>query len=247
MNAIKLGLAFGVAILASVGAAQAQQVVKAGHEYSPPLYYIDANTYTQTGAMVDAANAVAKDAGFVFEWHVFQGADRLALHAANIFAASVGLLTPERSAVLDVSDAIYSAGDALFVKKSDPTAYKTLEEFKGEVITAGSALADQLRKTGVFKDVLSPPAPDNYRAVISGQAKAGFVNLLALSVAITSYPELRIVPTYEPRFSNPGGIMLNKGQADLLKKINASIAKLKADGSFKAIFAKYGIESAVVK
>jgi polar amino acid transport system substrate-binding protein len=38
-----------------------------------------------------------------------------------------------------------------------------------------------------------------------------------------------------------------KDDGDMLKKIDTSLAKLKADGTVKAIFIKYGIEGALVR
>jgi polar amino acid transport system substrate-binding protein len=57
---------------------------------------------------------------------------------------------------------------------------------------------------------------------------------------------LQVVKTYQMKFPVAASIAVRKGNAQLLNTLNTSLAKLKANGTVKAIFAKYGIESVVV-
>jgi ABC-type amino acid transport substrate-binding protein len=50
---------------------------------------------------------------------------------------------------------------------------------------------------------------------------------------------------YQPKWVNANSIGARKGEEALVKKIDVSLAKFKADGTVKAIFAKFGIEGAV--
>jgi polar amino acid transport system substrate-binding protein len=252
MKSFLCGLIAGVALPFSLGAASAQQLVKVGYEFNqPPLYWVEGKAFAPTGAMVDVADAVAKDVGFRIEWHIMAGTDRMALHAAKAIDLSLGQLTPERLAVLDAADPIYAVGEALFTRKDNAAEYKTLDDLRGENVVSGAALADQVQKAGlgIFKELKPVPAPGLYLAVISGEAKAGFVNALALWGVLkeNTYPDIKMVATYQPRFNNPGGIMANRGQAELLSKINTALAKLKSNGIIASAFAKQGVEFAVAK
>ena len=53
---------------------------------------------------------------------------------------------------------------------------------------------------------------------------------------------LHMVTAYQPVLMNPIGIAVKKGNAELLARISKSQSKLMADGTLKAIFAKYGFD-----
>jgi len=55
-----------------------------------------------------------------------------------------------------------------------------------------------------------------------------------------------LAKSYQARFPAPRGIGVNKDEADVLAKISASLAKLKANGTVQMLFAKYGVESVLV-
>ena len=61
------------------------------------------------------------------------------------------------------------------------------------------------------------------------------------------YPNVQIVKSYQAKFSDVTGIATSKSGSVLLGRINTSLAKLKADGAVKAIFARYGIADALTK
>jgi polar amino acid transport system substrate-binding protein len=86
---------------------------------------------------------------------------------------------------------------------------------------------------------------DVWAAVASGQVKAGVTAGADTIFAAKQgeIPKLRVVSTYQSPSPIPRvGIAVRKGNSDLLTKINASLAKLEADGTVKAIFLKYGVD-----
>ena len=52
--------------------------------------------------------------------------------------------------------------------------------------------------------------------------------------------------SYQPKFASPTAFGGRKEDADIVKKIDVSLATLKADGTVKAIFEKYGVADALV-
>jgi polar amino acid transport system substrate-binding protein len=85
------------------------------------------------------------------------------------------------------------------------------------------------------------------KAALSASAIASAYNYnpetgSAASLALS----LRAVPTYKSRFPVENSFAVAKGNAQLLAKLNASLAKLKADGTIKGIFAKYGLADILV-
>ncbi|MFL5168879.1 MAG: substrate-binding periplasmic protein, partial [Microvirga sp.] len=55
-------------------------------------------------------------------------------------------------------------------------------------------------------------------------------------------PEVRLVNSYKPMVVGSVGIGVRKSDQELLKKINAGLSKIKADGTLKQILAKWGLQ-----
>jgi len=53
---------------------------------------------------------------------------------------------------------------------------------------------------------------------------------------------VRLVKSFKPTVVGSVGIGVRKSDDELLKKINTSLAKLKADGTVGKILAKWGLE-----
>jgi polar amino acid transport system substrate-binding protein len=87
--------------------------------------------------------------------------------------------------------------------------------------------------------------PDILRDVNTGRLKAGFADypILAYNLKQGSFPEVRLVESYKPTIVGTVGIGVRKGDLDLLKKINASLAKLKANGVVDKILDKWGLKA----
>jgi polar amino acid transport system substrate-binding protein len=248
---------FALAVLGLGVAAQAQQPqppapVKVGyHPAAAPNEWVDPKTGLPQGANIEVMSAVAKDAGFRVEFHPLVTDDVLAALDAKIIDLEVVFqITPARRMLIDFSDPFYQVGEGLTVTKSDTKAYASWDELKGEVIgtTAGGPYVAPLQQSGLFKEV-KQYGPEIFSALNSGEIKAVITNGLATIGTLQQgqFPDLQMVKTYQPRIVNPVGIGARKGQDDLLKRINASLAKLKADGTIKTIFAKYEIDFALVK
>ena len=56
-------------------------------------------------------------------------------------------------------------------------------------------------------------------------------------------PEARIVESYKPTMIGSVGIGVRKGDTELLAKINASLTKLKANGTVEKILDKWGLKA----
>jgi polar amino acid transport system substrate-binding protein len=254
MKIFTLGFAIGAAILVNIGAVSAQQlVVKAAYNVNgPPTQFIDSTkNFAPSGAAVELMMAVAKDAGFTVEFHPTIGADIAAGLNAKMFDASVGIQFTQRNRDLglDFSDPIWLNTEWPAVKKTDTKTYKSFDDFKGEVVaTSNAGYRDALQKSGLMKEVkYFANTPDAYASVLSGESKAVFGAAINLTVQVKDYPDLQRVEGYQPRVPTPVGFGFRKADADLIAQINKSLAKLKADGTMKAIFAKYGIDFALAQ
>ncbi len=84
--------------------------------------------------------------------------------------------------------------------------------------------------------------PDILRDVNAGRLKAGFADypILAYNLQQGNFAEVRLVDGYKPVTVGTVAIGVRKSDTELLKKINASLAKLKGNGSIAKILEKWG-------
>ena len=242
-----LGLAVcaGLALAAAPAAAEGTVVVGVTTT-GVPFTYVDTATQKTTGAMVDLAEAIVADMGATprFDLTAFSALIP-ALLSRKIALISAGMLvTEKRREVVAFSDPVYAYGEAMFV--AGETRDLTLEDLKGEVVGAqvGTAFVAPLQNTGLFKEVkLYDSIADIMRDVKLGRLKAGFGDAPIVKFQVARNPTLgvRLVPGYTALTTGDVALAMAKDDAALLAKVNAAIAKLKAEGKLQAIFSKYGL------
>jgi polar amino acid transport system substrate-binding protein len=228
----------------------AQQTLKVGSTPTGvPFTFLDTQSNTIQGVMVDLITAIGKDAGFAVQIEPMQFSALIGALTSNridLIAAAM-YITPPRKEVINFSDPIYTYGDGLFVPKGDAKEYVGLEELKGQTVGAqvGTAYVEPLKKTGFFPEVkVYETIPDIMRDVNTGRLKAGFADypIVAYNLQQGRFPEVRLVKSYKSQVVGSVGIGVRKADADLLAKVNASLAKLTADGTVKKILGKWGLE-----
>lgn len=252
----KFGRKFTTAIIA-LGAiawwapAWAQQPLKVAGQDTPPWVVHEASSNTLSGVFVDLTNAIAKDAGLQVHYQVMTFADlipALASGKIDVIATEMAI-TPARAQQVDFSIPVYNAPrEAVVVLASDTTAYRNLADLKKLPVGVqrGSIQFALLQRTGGFSDIkVYDTVKDVWSAVASGQVKAGVTagGDTIFAAEQGELPNLRIVSSYRSPSPIPRvGIAVRKGNSELLGKIDSSLAKLEADGTVKAIFAKYGVD-----
>jgi polar amino acid transport system substrate-binding protein len=237
------------AALTLFGPAQAQTTLKVGSTPTGiPFTFLDTKTNTIQGVMVDIVTEVGKDAGFAVQVEPMQFSTLIAaLTSSKIDLISAAMyITPARREVVEFSEPIYSYGEGLVVPKSDAKDYKAFEDLKGQTVGAqvGTVYVEPLKKTGLFTEVkVYDTIADIMRDVNTGRLKAGFGDfpILAYNVKQGNFPELRLVTSFKSTITGSIGIATRKNDAELLKKVNTSLAKLKANGTIDKILAKWGL------
>jgi polar amino acid transport system substrate-binding protein len=237
--------------IAAVVPASAQQVLKVGSTPTGvPFTFLDTKTNSIQGVMVDLITEIGKDAGFAVQIEPMQFSTLIPSLTSNkidIISAAM-FISAARKEVIDFSEPFYTYGEGLLVPKTDGKAYTSQADLKGEAVGAqvGTAFVDALKKSGLFSEVKAyDTIPDILRDVNAGRLKAGFADypILAYNLKQGGFPEVRIVETYKPTTVGSVGIGVRKGDAELLGKINASLAKLKANGTVDKILDKWGLKA----
>src|SRR5262245_3220862 len=245
----KLLGAIALVAMAFAAPAQAQTVLKVGSTPTGiPFTFLDTKTNTIQGVMVDLVTEVGKDAGFAVQIEPMQFSALIAALTANkidLISAAM-YISPARKEVIDFSEPVYSYGEGLVVAKNDSKESKTFEDLKGETVGAqvGTVYVEPLKKTGFFTDVkVYDTIPDLMRDVNTGRLKAGFADypIVAYNVKLGNFPELRLVTSFKSTITGSIGIATRKADTELMKKVNASLAKLKANGTIDKILQKWGL------
>jgi len=213
-----------------------------------PFTFLDVKTNSIQGMMVDTVNAVGKAGGFNVnvQQTVFSALiPSLTSNKIDIISAAM-LKTPARAQVVDFSDPVYSYGEGLIVKADDAKNYATLDDLKGEVVGAqvGTVFLDMLNKKGIFKEVRSyDSVADMTRDLALGRIKAGLGDqpIIAYQIRQKTFEGVKLAPNYKPANVGDVCLVVRKGDAETLNRINKAIAKIKADGTLAAIVKKWGI------
>jgi len=245
-----LSILAGSAMAASALPAQAQTLLKVGSTPTGmPFTFLDAKTNTIEGVMVDIIKAVGAAADFKVEIEGMQFSTLIASLTSSkidLISAAMYITTP-RKEVIDFSDPIYTYGEGLLVPKSDTKDYKELADLKGFTVGAqiGTAYVEPLQKTGFFPEVkLYKTTPDLLADVNAGRIQAAFADapIMAYTLQQGQFPNVRLVKSYQSVVTGSIGIGVRKSDAELLKKVNAGLAKVKADGTLAKILAKWGLD-----
>jgi len=235
-------------LLAVSPASSQDKVLKVGSTPTGvPFTFLDTKTNTIQGIMVDLINAIAADAGLKVEVEGMTFSTLIPSLTSNkidIIAAAM-YITPPRKEVIDFSNPIYTYGEGLFVSKKDTKEYAKLDDMKGFTVGAqkGTAYVEPLEKSGLFKEVkIYDNIPSIIADVNAGRIQAGFADkpIVAYNLQQGLFPETRLVTGYKSTIVGSVGIGVRKTDADLLKKINASLEKLQKNGAVDKILAKWG-------
>ena len=214
-----------------------------------PFTFLDVKTNTIQGAMVDLITAIGEDAGFKVNVQATPFSaliPSLTSNKIDIISAAM-LITAQRKEVIDFSDPVFPYPEGMVVSVTDNTPYKTLADVKGQVVGAqvGTVYVDFLKKNGEFAEVkVYDSLADILRDVSLGRIKAGFGDAPILKYQLAQNPDFKakLVPTYEPKMAGSVGIGVRKTDQELLKKINASLAKLNANGTVDRILVKWNLK-----
>jgi polar amino acid transport system substrate-binding protein len=214
-----------------------------------PFTFLDVKTNTIQGAMVDLITAIGDDAGFkvVIQATPFSALiPSLTSNKIDIISAAM-LITAPRKEVIDFSAPVFPYPEGMVVNSDDNTPYKSFAELKGQVVGAqvGTVYIDFLKKNGEFAEVkVYDSLADILRDVSLGRIKAGFGDAPILKYQLAQNPDFKakLVPTYEPKMAGSVGIGVRKTDTELLQKINASLAKLQANGTLDKILVKWNLK-----
>lgn len=148
-------------------------------------------------------------------------------------------ITEERKKEVDFSDVYFQAGQSLLVKKGSPIT--GLDDVTKDTKILGSKGATSIKNIKEKVPGVTVLEFDNYQDAFSA-LKAGQGDALTTDDAIL-YGMASQDPGYEvvgePFTDEPYGIAVQKGNTDVVKAVNDTLAELKANGEYDAIYTKW--------
>ncbi|ASW06836.1 MULTISPECIES: lysine/arginine/ornithine ABC transporter substrate-binding protein [unclassified Rhizobium] len=156
-------------------------------------------------------------------------------------------ITPEREKIVDFTNKIYNTPPAIAVPKDSALKEATDEALKGKTIGAQSSTTHANYASTHLKDAELKlyPSADEYKLDLSnGRIDAAIDDVVVLSEWVKSDAGncCKMLGTLksDPVINGVGaGIAIRKGDTALKDKLNAAIAAIRADGTYKKIQDKY--------
>ena len=243
------------------GPAVAADDIKAGSiTNSPPMISYASDGTTLQGAIVDLAAAMSRQMGrtIAFESIPFKGL--LPAMEAKRIDITFTLMndTPEREKVIDFVD-FFNLGTMLLIQKGNPQHVDSLETLCGKTVSTvqGSTQVALVDETNAKCSAAGKPAIDNLQYAQPSDARlqvqtghvAAFLGntpvmvYLAKTAGDGTIFDVVHGHEYQPV---PLGIGVAKSNTALRDALQKSLDALIADGTYRKILEKHGVESGAV-
>jgi cystine transport system substrate-binding protein len=245
-----LGLALGASFVgnSAVAGELLQQIkdkgsVKVGLEGTyPPFNYQDENGKL-TGFEVEFAEALAKELGVKVEFQPSKWDGILAALESKRLDLVINQVTisEERKKKYDFSTPYTVSGIQALVRKGNEDSIKSAADLAGKKVGVGlgTNYEQWLKENAPKADIRTyDDDPTKFQDLNVGRIDAILVDRLA-AFEMVEKTGGRLAVAGEPFSRQESGIALRKGDPELLAAIDKAIAKLKADGTLKAISEKW--------
>ena len=199
--------------------------------------------------MVEVAQALGKEMGVTPEVGAMPFATLIpSLQTKKIdMISSAFAKTPARAEVVDFSESVLTYHEALLVPIKDTTPYRNYDDLKGKVVGVmiGTSYVEPLKAVKGLKELkMYDTMSDLVRDIALGRLEAGFGDgpVVTYLVKASASKQVRVVDTYQSLLATDISIAVRKGDAEMLGKVNAALAKIKQNGSLAAILKKWDVK-----
>lgn len=205
-----------------------------------PMEYMDEKGNI-VGIDIEIVNAIAEAAGFEVEYKNY-GWEPLfpAVDNGEVdFAVSSITITPEREQSYDFSDPYFVANQLILVPEdSDVESFQDLKDKRiaVQINTTGHKVVEELiGKTN--KNILAPETmPLAISEMINGNADAAVGDNAVIIEYQTHNPDVKLKTVEDDSFEKEYyGLMVKKGNKEILDLLNEGIEKIKENGKLKEI------------
>ena len=199
------------------------------------------------GFDMDLMDAIAADQGFKVEYNSMEFDSLIpALQAgeADIITAAMNAEDPARQAKVDFSDTYYDSGLTVVVKENNTTisGIKSLTKdmkVAGQIGTTGAAEATKLADKGTIKKAVILNGCDTmYLQLENGDVDAIIIDAPAVKDYINKQPG-KVKMVGDILNAESYGFAVQKGNTELLGKINTGLKNVKENGTYDKLYDKW--------
>lgn len=226
--------------LAWFAPAQAQEVLRVATDATfPPMEFVDNGKLT--GFDVELVEALAADMGKKVEWTQidFKGLIPGLVSRRYDMAVSAIYITDERRKVVDFGDSYYAGGLVMMVKDGNDKI-RGPQDLDGKRVSVqvGTKSVSYLKEHFPKVQLVEVEKNDQmFNLVDIGRADAAVTGLPAAYQYVRTRGGLTVLP--EPLTTEAYGMAVRKDMPELTQALNASLANLKANGTYDAIVKKW--------
>ena len=214
-----------------------------------PLSYREPETGAYWGFGIDVAGVIADELGVSISY-VPTSWPTLSADVQNpdLFDFAIGgiTITEARLEIMDMSEGYLCNGKTILCRKEDAGKYKSLEDLnKAEVrvMVNPGGLNEKFARENLPSCTLvvfgkNEEIPSK---VAEGEADVMITEITEAPWYVRNDSRLAAPLLDSPFTRGQIGILMRKGQDDLLKKVNSIIKEMKSDGRLKDLHDKYGL------
>lgn len=210
----------------------------------PPFQVLEADGKI-TGHDIDVMNAIAEAGGFKIEWRntgwdpLFDGLDK---GTVDIGISSI-TITEKRKEKYDFSDSYFVANQLILVPEDSPVT--KLEDLKGKKIGVQAATTGEEVVKKAFGDTYEglkgyDDMPSSVDDFFNGRVDAvvGDNGVIAFYAKKNPGKTFKLIEdaSFEKEYY---GVMVKKGNTEIMTKINDGIKKIKENGKLQEIYNQY--------
>lgn len=221
----------------------AKPVLKVGTEATfVPFETVDEKTNKVIGFDVDLMHAIGEIIGYEIEFINMSWDGLIAsLQNRNIDVIAAGMtITDERAQVVNFSDPYFESVLTIVVRNDNNTV-TSLDDLINKTV------AVQINTTGDFEAEEIPgvrmarynTAPEALQNVIINAAHAAVIDLPVAETYLDKNPNAPLKHLGAHSSGDFFGLALRKQDTDLLAKVNAALAQIRADGTYDKIMDKW--------
>lgn len=211
---------------------------------TPPFVFKDEQGGI-VGFEVDITKAIADDQNFSFDWFPSERAvlfNDLESNKYHILSANLAI-TPERQAKYETSKPYVYAPNVIMGKEGSTA--KTLADIGEQKVSVAnkSLMHEVLLKANVKNIVTRDSIYDAYTAFIRGEADyvigdAGVLNHYHTNSGVAD--KIKVYASiYDASENVDVGYVVQKGNTELLTKLNTGLANIRANGKYDEIYKKW--------
>ena len=207
-----------------------------------PFVMADADN-RPSGFGIDLVTAIGDKQGFRPNFIPHDFTDMLEdLGKGADMAVSAISITDERRALVDFTNSHFESSQALLVPEG--STITTVNDLKGKKVATpeGSVGEDMLSQiqAGNGSIVRNPSVWAAVQQVMRKEVDAAFSDVAPLTYYANNYKDRKLRVIIDPSLPKDYyALAVAKGKPELLKKLNAGIEQVKADGTFDKIYQKW--------